>query len=424
MSGAGWLKNQVFQPRSWVLYDQVLVSGVSFFTMIYLGRHLEIEAFGLFTLAYMSVLFLGTVQTALITQPLNLIGAVKSESANLGRLVSLQRLQLVWLPLNVVVLAGISFLFFPDPGFFIAAAAYLCAFQLQQLLRRYWYTCGRVTDAFINDAISYGAQLTGLVLLGLRGSFDGTQAFYLLALSSLLAVAVGWWRLHDLPRSAVPVRTVVSEHWNLGGWLLLGTLSSYTATQLYPYMLAGLGAGMVATFAASGNILNGVNVFVQAANNYLPIRAKQVLQQEGREGLLRFLVRIGLKVFLLAAVFCAAIEVWADDLLRLLYGENFADSGNVLRIFAVGTLGWTLFPVLYAGILALGHTSIIFISNAVATLFAVTAGGWLIRQYGVEGAAVALNLSVMLVLVIQAWRLKSELVKAPPRPVPAEQGGG
>lgn len=423
MSGTGWLKKQILQRRSWVLYDQILVSGVSFFTMVFLGRHLELEAFGHFTLAYLSVIFLGTLQTALITQPLNLIGAVKNDADNLGHLVSLQRLQFAWLPLNILVLGCISYFFFPQPDLFIAGAVYLCAFQLQQLLRRYWYTCGQIKHAFVNDSMSYGVQMAGLMFLGLQSSFDGVQAFYLLALASLLAVAQGWRRLRHLPRHQLPLRDVVVEHWNIGSWLLLGTLSSYSATQLYPYMLAEHGPGMVAMFAASANILNGLNVFVQAANNYLPIRAKQVLQQEGVEGLRRFLARIGLMVFPLAAVFCAVVEWWADDLLRLLYGENFAGSGNVLRIFAVGVLGWTLFPVVYAGILALGQTSIVFASNAVATLFAVTAGWWLVRQFGAQGAALAVNVSVLLILLLQAWRLRASLAKSLLRPLPASQGG-
>lgn len=423
MSGAGWLKRQMFQPRSWVLYDQALVSGVGFFTTVFLGRHLEMEAYGFFMLAYLSVIFLGTLQTALITQPLNLIGAVRDPAANLGHLVSLQRLQLAWLPLSVVLLGCISYLFFPQPALFIAAAVYLCAFQLQQLLRRYWYTCGQINRAFVNDSICYGAQLAGLAVLGLQGSFDAVQAFYSLALASLFAFAVGWRHLRSQPRRAFPLRDVVAEHWNLGSWLLLGTVSSYAATQLYPYMLAEQGPGMVATFAASANILNGLNVFVQAASNYLPIRAKQVLHRDGVPGLRRFLARIGLMIFPLAAVFCAAVEWWADDLLGWLYGENFADSGNVLRIFAVGALGWTLFPVVYAGILALGQTSIVFVSNAIATLFAVTAGWWLVRHHGAEGAALAVNAGVMLILLMQVWRLWTAMAKSPLRPMPLEQGG-
>ncbi len=425
MSGVGGLKHRAFRPRLWVLYDQALVSGANFFTMVYLGRLLTPEAFGFFTLAYMSVFFLSTLQTALLTQPLNLIGAIEKESVNLGHLVSLQRLHVfVWLPLNAVVLAGISFRFFPQPGLFVAAAVYLCAFQLQELLRRYWYTCNRVTEAFGNDAISYGAQVTGLILLGQQGLLDGPWAFYVLASTSLVAVAVGWRRLRYQTRGFTPLREVVTEHWSLGRWLLLGTLSSYTAIQLYPYMLAGLGAGLVATFAASRNILNGLNVVIQAANNYLPIKAKQVLQREGLEGLRRFLARMGSTMFAGAAIFCAAVTFWAGDLLRLIYGDNFAGSDNILRILAVGALGSVLFPVLYAGILALGRAPVVFVSNTAATIFVVTVGWWLIRHYGLVGAAVTASSSVILILLVQAWSLKSAAVKFTPGPAPARQGSG
>jgi len=416
MAALGWLKAQAAAPRTQALYDQLLVSGVNFLTVVYLGRRLAPEAFGLFTLAYLSVLGLATLQTALVTQPLNLLGATRPADVNLGHLHALLRLfGWAWLPLNLALLGALSGWFFPEPALFAAAGAYLCGFLLQELLRRYWYTCGQIRHALANDLI-YAAQLPLLLLFAQRDDFGPATALTLMALTSFLAMGHGIWSLRRAPSVPVSTRAVVDQHWRMGAWLLLATASAYGATQLYPYMLASLGAGAVAAFAAARNLLGALNVVVQAANNYLPIRSKQVLAYEGPRPLSDYLKRAGLALALVAGAFCAAVAWHSEELLAWVYGKSFEDAEQLLALLAVSGFCFALFPVFNAGIMALDRLPVIFAANLAATAFNLSAGWWLIREYGVRGAAVAASISMALVLALQAWRLRHALERSATAP--------
>ena len=63
-----------YSQINWALTDQAMVSGVNFLTGIVLARYLGIEEFGRFTLAWMAVLLVNSLQSGLIVQPMMSIG--------------------------------------------------------------------------------------------------------------------------------------------------------------------------------------------------------------------------------------------------------------------------------------------------------------------------------------------------------------
>lgn len=56
------------------LLDQAMVSGTNFLTGILFARFLGVEEFGRFTLTWMAVLFINSIQMAMITVPMMSIG--------------------------------------------------------------------------------------------------------------------------------------------------------------------------------------------------------------------------------------------------------------------------------------------------------------------------------------------------------------
>ena len=65
---------------NWALADQTMVSGVNFLTGILLSRYLGLEEFGRFTLAWMAVLFVNSLQHAAIISPMMSIGPKQPEA--------------------------------------------------------------------------------------------------------------------------------------------------------------------------------------------------------------------------------------------------------------------------------------------------------------------------------------------------------
>ena len=59
---------------NWALADQIIVSGANFLTALLLARHLGPEEFGRFTLAWLVVLFVTSLQAGLIVSPMMSVG--------------------------------------------------------------------------------------------------------------------------------------------------------------------------------------------------------------------------------------------------------------------------------------------------------------------------------------------------------------
>src|SRR5262245_10325677 len=79
---------ELFRRRAtWIMIDQGIVSAGSFLTANLLGRELSTENFGVFGLVFETMLYLNSLQNALVIYPLTMKGAT-GERANLGRLAS------------------------------------------------------------------------------------------------------------------------------------------------------------------------------------------------------------------------------------------------------------------------------------------------------------------------------------------------
>ena len=59
----------------WALTDQSVVSATNFLTNVMLARFMGLREFGVFALAWMSVLFVNSLQSALMIAPMMSIGA-------------------------------------------------------------------------------------------------------------------------------------------------------------------------------------------------------------------------------------------------------------------------------------------------------------------------------------------------------------
>ncbi len=66
---------------NWTLADQVMVSGVNFLTNILIARFLGLEDFGRFSLLWLLILLINSLQIALIISPMQSIGSQQSDQA-------------------------------------------------------------------------------------------------------------------------------------------------------------------------------------------------------------------------------------------------------------------------------------------------------------------------------------------------------
>lgn len=393
-------------PASWAVYDQVLVSGANFLSTMLIAKMLSAEDFAMYSLASLAVLFFSSFQRTLITQPMNVLGATESLPQLHGRYASLLRLQRIFIPLVVFCMILLGTVFFPHVWIIIAACAYLSAFFLQELVRRYYYTRNKIHLALCNDLIGYGGQLGLLALVWLCGAHSAAFAFAALALSAGLAFICGQRQLIYEQRvdanTSQPMFSILREHWKIARWVVLSQFVYWGASQVYPFMLASWGSyRSVADFNVAVSLLNALNIVRLMLGNYLPSRVTRVYASGGKNGLRQYLLRMMFLCGSISIIIILILIVSADWLIAFLFGSKYPLAGELIAWLAIGQFAAIIGVITNAAALALRSTQWIFYANAAGTLFSLLMGQYLIVNHGVWGAVVGAGVGASLPALIQ-----------------------
>jgi O-antigen/teichoic acid export membrane protein len=411
----------------WALTDQAIVSATSFLTNLILVRFMGLREFGVFTLAWMSVQFVNSLQSALIVAPMMSIGPKQDEKdrpSYFGAVV-VQELALVSSCFVFVFVAlKVSSIFFPQLGLqplALPLAVSAFAYQLQDFLRRYFFTTRESRRALADDALSYLTQLPLLFLLHRMGRLDSVTALWVMAGTSLLGLLpAGLW-VEPLEFNREWIGAVVRRHWKIARWLGLSALLQWTSGNLF--VIAApvyYGAAAAGALRASQNLMGVTHIWYLGLNNVVPAETSRRLRQGGVPSMLAYtrsvLLRWGGLTLLFALVMAAAPGLW----LGLIYGPAMAHYGYILRLYALFYVVMFAACPLSAGLQALEFTQPIFWSylamTAFSVVFAAPAAKWLGlngAMLGLIGTQVIFQGIVGVALLVRSNRLKKTSALAP-----------
>ncbi len=390
-------------PAMLALADQLLVSGSNFLLLIYLGRHLDANDFGLFSLAMLATLFFSNLHRAVLTRPMEVLAPNATGPQQLVHLRALLRALLLAMPLVLLALALLSHWLFPDARLLWACVAYVLGFGVQETLRRYAYMQGRAERAFRLDGAQHGCLWISMLALDALIGVQAWLVFAIMAGAAMLCSLPPLLRLLRQPGSA-PQPTfsqLARQHWLLAKWLLLTVLAVWGAGQVYPLLIAPLGPEAVAQFAACGNILRISGAVMLAVDNYLPARAALVFQREGSAALRAHLWRHLLLCGLAASLAALLLFLLAGPVLFLAYHGSYDDSVPILRMMLPGALFSFLATLLGTYSVAMADSRAPFLTNLAAGACTFSLGLFLIQTEGIAGAALASSLTALTALLAQ-----------------------
>lgn len=322
---------QRYSHLNWTLVDQVMVSGLNFLTGVLLARFLGVEGYGQFVLLYSVLLYCHTLYVALIVSPMMSIAPqVKSdlEQTNyLKGMITLQLLLSFLLSLIVFIVGSGIEKWHPAWNLgekILPLAISILCFQLQDWLRRYYFICRQSKAAFINDVVSYGGQIALLVWFYKIEKLSIANAFWAIAVSSAIAFLLGLLREKISPDWAYASQAF-QQSWQSGRDLLLAGQINWAGSQgILLFGASILGAKAAGGIRAAQNIVGPLNIFFQAMENIIPIRAAQHYAQNQLIGLTVYLKKISLLSGLLLAAPCITIALFSKVLMELIYGNAYA----------------------------------------------------------------------------------------------------
>jgi O-antigen/teichoic acid export membrane protein len=398
------------------LADQALISATSFVTLLVLARALSASAFGAFALAYMVLLFVNSVQSALVTQPHNVIGATRqglgyqrfTGATAVGGLLFMLTVVLVLAVVEISVLGSGA----ASASIVLAMIPATVAWQLQEVTRRIMYTEGRLGAALANDCVAYGGQAVGIVLLWQIGHIDGPNALYVLGATSLAGALVGYAQTRRSFGRPVD-RGDLLAHWHFGKWLAAAAVGFGVSAYVYFYVAALLlGTAASGELKAAQLALGPLNVMLIFLATVLPIRLSRTLAFVGEVAFAAYLRRAFVVTAPIVAFYCLLATLLANGLLALLYGDRYTGAADLVALFAAYYFLSYLGQMAASTLNARRNTRPIFLANVVGAVSTLLLGWVFISAAGINGAVLGMIASAVLVDLTLARYASKDLRRA------------
>jgi O-antigen/teichoic acid export membrane protein len=407
----------------WLLADQALVSGMNFLTTALLARMLGIRNFGLFSVFYILLQYLNSIQLALIVAPMMTQAPQMQDGAEqqsfLRGMAGYQYLFSLGCGVVAALVAVLEVLHLVPwrmaPDVFPPFILTILCFQAQDWFRRYCYAQNRGLTVFWNDLISYLGQVAAFGILWRLHRMNVDTAYYAIAATSFIAFSVGLAR-EDIKPAWHEVKAAVRHAWAMGRSLLVASQSQWLGSQGILLIVAAI-AGVSATggIRAAMTLMGPVNVLLQLLENVIPVRAGRIFAAGGERQLTAYLRRI--TIALLAAVGTPILlaAIFAKPIMSAVFGKEY----GVYAILVVWQgiyfwLGLINRQLMYYhrtvnNTAALARTAIIVAAVSLSICLPLT---W---RYGATGGMLALDFGMLLNVVI----LRRDMIIHRRRTIPA-----
>lgn len=391
------LRDKLRRPNRvwWALSDQAILSCSNVLTGILLVRVLGVHDFGIYSLVLIGLQLPATIQLAGILSPMMSMfdqrGAVTS-SSYLAAILFHQAIFIMGalaVLLFLSLLPGFSGTFFPVG--IITAAGLLISTEYQDLTRRFFFATERPVMACLSDFIAYGARLILLFALAWANSLSLERVWLITISMSLIALLPLLPDIARIDLSWTAIRQISRRHARIGGWMVGNAAAQWCSGALFFLLIgAALGPTQLGAVRAVQNLVAIVNPFLLALENFVPSTTTKAFIHGGVDALKRYVIRLSLQGFLGITLITVLLLLFAEPLMRFVYGRTFHQQLVILAILG-GCLA--LIPavsVMTAALRSLGDMKAVFWGQAFVSLASVVSGWYLAKTTGVLGALAAL----------------------------------
>jgi O-antigen/teichoic acid export membrane protein len=409
----------------WAVTDQGLFALTNFTVSVLLARWLSPTDYGAFAVAFSVLLLMGTVHTALLTEPMLILGPSRFRdrtAAYVRRLSTLHfALTSVMGVALLLIVASLAVLQSPFRAATTLAALAVSApaILFLWLLRRACYIESRPRLA--------AASALVYALLVPAGMFSLTQVGVLTAASGVMTMGmsglvVAIWLMLRLTRYGAEQTTTISRpevtraHWTYGRWALGSGLLSWVPSNAVVlalplwHSLEDAGALRVATTL----MLPVLHVQGALGPLFMPTLVRARLSGRLRSSAFA----MGSLFLALSAFYAPVVLIFGSWFAELLFGTQYPIDGTTLWLLAAIPLVSAVSGVAGAVLRAVERPDRVLWTYVAATTVTLLVGLPLVFAYGVDGALASLLLSAATTAILgiyEGWRF----VAAPRQPTGA-----
>lgn len=400
--------------------DQAIVSGTNFTMGLLLARELGVSEYGLFALAWMIVLGVSSIHQALIIAPLySLYPKQENKSGFLKNIVLTHLLFSVLCALFVFVF--IEAIVWrnpvwnrPNASIILASCSFL--FINYDFLRREAFMQKKAIGVLIADFITYGLQSCVVIAL-LPYGLNLTTIFIIIITLFFIGIL-----LLTLSRLNYFIKLLTVNHgkqtWIKDLKLILSYSRSLIGTSVLQWfsgnffiIAAGsiLGTGVIGAIRIAQNIVGVLHIIFLAMENIIPAKAAELLYQEGKRKMYRYIRNIGLKAGVVVIGTLTLIGLFRYPLIETLYGQEYLQYHYLLISYCAIYLLVFIGTIYRFIIRTVEMNDTILISYIITTIFSVLVAKPIIIHFGAIGVIIGLLSTQVIAIAIFTYALKSEL---------------
>jgi len=371
------------------LLDQLISSASNFVLGVLIARASGAEGLGTFGIAFLIWLAVVGTNRALVTEPMTVTRPIAGRQAQLpeGLLASL-----------VLGLAASAVLAMADFALglahvnlvaLLALAPCIPSLLAHDYCRSTAFRLQRPERALISDVAFAVVQGAGSVTL-LQLDVSSTAAFMAVwGLGATVGAAVGVV-LNGIRPTARGGVALLRDLWPRSRWFLAEFSTAFPADQGYLLLLPILlGTGQFGLYRAGAGLAGPIMViFIAGGNVGLPESVRR-LRQDGMAGLAEYAPRLTAAIVAVTVLYCGGIAIFAEQVLRLTYGDEFIGAVTITRLIAGQYLLLALSFGFGQAAKAAGRMRQLWATRAVSAAVSITALLVLVDAFGLVGAGLA-----------------------------------
>ncbi len=407
----------IFQKGSWTIIDQALFAGSNFVLNILLAEALPAEEYGAFAIAFAVFLFVGTLHTGLLTEPMLVFGAGRFKERLGAYLALLRKAHVLFAVLSCLLLAVIALVVGRIGSTTIANTLLVLAFAqpfilFLWLMRRACYTLLSPRTSAIGGLIYMVILLSSAAVMSRTETLSVHAALILMSIGSLVGGVVIVLLLRRIDDTAsLEASEVVAEHKKYSGWATATGVLGWLPGGI-PYIILPFIAGA----SAPGILRALVNFIMPAVQAYAALSILLVPMFVRARASGRFRKSVTATAGLLIAAngsYWILLGLFGEPLINLLYGGKYVEYAGYLWIAGAYPFISGLAVVVRTALRSLELPNYVFWASVGSAVAAGTVSLFLIIAYGVQGAllGISLNMAVELVMMTYYFRTSARVAR-------------
>ena len=379
------------------IFDQAIVSGANFITLVIIARACSPAEVGVYSLAWTIVLFITIAQANLITIPYTMYRHRREGEALAEYGGSAVVHQFILSAVAIFCFVGLGLLlsmgFGPNglrPAAWVLAGA-IPFILLRDFARRFSFAHLAPEEAVAIDVVVILLQAASLAALWYCGQLSAATGYAVMGAACAVTVAI-WWR-----RNRQSIRFSFSnivdhwrQNWSFGRWAFIGQFSGLAFYAL-PWLLAfACGESETGKLAACTTLVGLSNLFVTGLNNFVTPKAAQAFNSGGTGSLGAVLGKALVASCGVLGCLCLGVYFVGDTAAGIIFGPTYTDTGSLLTVLAVAALVDSIGQTAGAGLWAFDRPAANFVADLAQVGVTAVVAIWLVFSYGALGIAVAI----------------------------------